>query len=78
MQEMINRIGERMVIKARVVNIMLSEGAYKHNVRECPFYSEFYGMIEILKTLDLPLDIEYDADVVNMTALTINGTRFEI
>ena len=78
MNEMINRIGDRMVVKARVVNLAVEEGDYAHNIRECPTYSEFYGMIELLKTMGIEYDIEFNREVTHMTAIVIMGKRFEV
>lgn len=78
MNEMINKIGERLVVKARVVNIYRNDEKYAHNIRTCPFYSEFRGMIEMLKTLDIDYDIDFSADLSQMTAITVAGKRFEV
>ena len=81
MTTMINNIGERMVVKARVVNQFMKdwlEGKEEGNLRRNPFYSEFRGMTEMLKAMEIEFDIEYDEDVVSMTAITIMGKKFEV
>lgn len=78
MKEMIKNIGERMVKKMRIVNREIEDGRYTHNLRKCPFYSEFIGMTQLLKTMEIDFEIDYDETVTYMTAITIMGTRFEV
>lgn len=76
--EMITNIGDRLVTKMRVVNIYKAGGEYADNFRKCPFYSEFVGMTQMLKTLGIDFDIDWDASVTQMTAVTVMGKRFDV
>lgn len=81
MTEMINNIGERMTIKARIVNDFMENwlaGNEEGNLRRNPFYSEFQGMCQLLKAMDIEFDIGYDEKVTRMTAITIMGKTFEV
>lgn len=81
MTHMINNIGERMTTKARVVNDFMESwlaGNEEGNLRKNPFYSEFQGMCQMLKAMEIDFDIEYDEEVVKMTAITIMSKRFEV
>lgn len=81
MTELINNIGERMTIKARLVNDFVAswlEGKEEGNMRRNPFYSEFQGMCQLLKAMCIEFDIEYDQEVTSMTAITIMGKRFAV
>lgn len=81
MTTMINNIGDRMVTKARVVNDFLESwmaGKEEGNMRRNPFYSEFQGMCQMLKAMEIDFDIEYDSNVVKMTAITIMGKTFAV
>lgn len=76
--EMINNIGDRLVTKMRVVNLYKKNGEYADNFRKCPFYSEFVGMTQMLKTLGVDFEIDWDASVTQMIAVTVMGKRFEV
>ena len=76
--EMINNIGDRLVTKMRVVNLYKESGEFADNIRKCPFYSEFVGMTQMLKTLGIEFEIDWDVSVSNMTAVTVMGKRFEV
>ena len=79
MREMIKKIGESMVIKMRVVNMVKKNNDYfNSNIRTNPFYSEFVGMTQLLITMEIDFEIEWNEDVTQMTAITIMGTRFEV
>ena len=79
MREMIKKIGESMVIKMRVVNMVKENNDYfNSNIRTNPFYSEFVGMTQLLITMEIDFEIEWNEDVTQMTAITIMGTRFEV
>ena len=81
MTEMINNIGNRMATKARLVNNFLEswyKGEVSGNLRTNPFYSEFQGMCQLLKAMEMEFDIQYDNDVVCMTAIVIMGKTFEV
>lgn len=76
--EKINDIGEHLVTKMRIVNIYKESGEYADNFRKCPFYSEFVGMTQMLKTLGIEFEIDYDLMVSKMAAVTVMGKRFEV
>ena len=81
MNKMINNIGNRMVTKARLVNDFMAswlEGKEEGNLRRNPFYSEFQGMCQLIKAMEMDFDIEYDEKVVRMTAIVIMGKKFEV
>lgn len=81
MTEMINNIGKRMVTKARLVNMVLGswyEDKVGGNLRNNPYYSEFQGMCQLLKAMEMEYDIQYDNDTVHMTAIVIMGQTFEV
>lgn len=81
MKEMINNIGNRMVTKARLVNNVLESwesGEISGNLRSNPFYSEFQGMCQLLKAMDMEYDIQYESDAVRMTAIVIMGKTFAV
>ena len=68
-----------MVIKMRVVNMVKKNNDYfNSNIRTNPFYSEFVGMTQLLITMEIDFEIEWNEDVTQMTAITIMGTRFEV
>lgn len=78
MNEMINKIGERLVNKGKLVNRYLQSCEADENKRKNPFYSEFQGMLQLLKAMDMDYEIEWDAEVKLMTAITVMGKQFEI
>jgi hypothetical protein len=53
MKEMIKNIGETAVTKMRIINRVRKDGEYADNLRKCPTYSEFYGMIQTLKCMGI-------------------------
>ena len=79
MKEMIKNIGELAVIKMRLINRIRKSGEYADNIRKFPMYSEFYGIIQTLKCMDIEYDIEFNPqDLDEMTTIVILGQRFEI
>lgn len=78
MKEMIKNIGERMTVKMRIINSVVREGQYQNNIRKCPIYSEWVGMTQLLKAMEMDFEIDYDETVKYMTAITIMGQRFEV
>lgn len=78
MKEMIKNIGDRMTTKMRIINSVVRDGQYKNNIRKCPIYSEWVGMTQLLKTMEIDFEIEYDETVTYMTAITIMGQRFDV
>lgn len=78
MKEMIKNIGETAVVKMRIINRVRKDGEYADNLRKCPTYSEFYGMLQTLKCMDVEFEIEWNAENLDeMTAIVIMGKRFE-
>ena len=79
MKTMIKNVGETAVIKMRIINRVKKDGEYTDNLRKCPTYSEFYGMIQTLKCMDIDYDIEWNPkNLDEMTAIVIMGNRFEV
>lgn len=80
MTEMIKNLGEALVIKMRVVNMVKRNNEYifDNNIRTNPFYSEFTGMLQALKAMNIECEVDYNKDVTEMTAITIMGIRFEV
>lgn len=80
MAEMIRNIGSVLVIKMRVVNMVKrnNEYTFDNNIRTNPYYSEFAGMTQLLKAMDIEYEIDWNEDVTQMTAITIMGIRFEV
>ena len=83
MTNMINNIGDRMVTKARVVNEFMKSwvaGNEKGNMRENPFYSEFMGMCQLLKAMEIEFDLEHDltTEALEIKTIVIMGKRFEV
>lgn len=79
MNEMIKNFAETAITKMRIINRVRKSGEYADNLRKCPVYSEFYGMIQALKCMDIDFDIEWNEnDLDEMTAFAIMGKRFEV
>lgn len=78
MKEMINNIGESMVTKMRIINSEKRDGRYANNFRKFPIYSEWVGMTQLLKAMEMDFEIDYDETVTYMTAITIMGIRFDV
>lgn len=83
MNEIIENLGNRMVILARVVNIFRRDWARcpLRFSRSRPFRKHDYelgGMIQAAKSLGLNVEFDYDNDVVEITAIIIQGKRFDI
>ena len=78
MNEMITKIAESMTTKMRIINSEIKDGRYTNNLRKFPIYSEFVGMTQLLKTMDIDFEIEYDETVTDMIAIVIMGKRFEV
>ena len=70
MTEMINKLGERMVIRMRVVNIFGLSGNR--------LADELHGMVEALQAMGIDFEFEYNDTVDQYTAITVMGTRFEV
>ena len=79
MKELINNIGTTAVTKMRLINSVRKNGEYADNIRKYPIYSEFYGMIQTLKCMDIEYDIEWNnSNLDEMAAIVIMGNRFEV
>ena len=80
MKEMIDKIGEKMVQKMRLVNMQVNGKIciYDDNVRTNPFVSEFAGMKQMLRVMDIDFEIEWNDNVTEMTAITVMGKRFTV
>ena len=81
MTEMINNIGARMITKARLVNRFMESwlaGNEEGNMRSNPYYSEFQGMCQLLKAMDMEYEIQYSDDVSKITAIVIMGKAFAV
>ena len=79
MKEMINNLGEMLVHQMRLVNQVRASGEYTDNLRKCPFYSEFYGVIMALRCMNIDFEIDWcPDDVYTMSAITIMGIRFDL
>lgn len=75
MTQMFRDMAERMAITIRVMGLYI--GQYE-NKRECPFYSELTGMEMALKTMGIEFEYTYNADVTEITAVTVNGCTVTI
>ena len=83
MKEMINNLGKRMVVLLRVVNISCREWAQDERrfteLRPCTkFDHELRGMTMAMKAMGIEFEFDFDENVIEYTAVTIMGTRFEI
>lgn len=81
MEKMINDLAERMLVKARVINMYarkwaVDERRFTESREQNKFDHEFSGMIQAVKAMGIALDIEYDENVVEMTAIIIMGKKF--
>lgn len=65
----IEAIGNRLVTLGRCVNITGQSGN--------KFAHEFHGMLNLLMTVGVDYDIDWNQEVTKMTATTIGGERFE-
>ena len=83
MKEMINNLGKRMVVLLRVVNIGCREWAQDERrfAELRPFTKfdhELRGMTMAMKAMGIEFEFDFDENVIEYTAVTIMGTRFEI
>lgn len=79
MKEIINRIGQVAVCKMRLINRVRKDGEYEDNLRKYPIYSEFYGILQTLKCMEMDFEIDWNPDdVYEMIAITIMGMRFDL
>ena len=55
------------------------KGKLNNDRNECPTYSEFYGIIQTLKCMNVEYDIEWNPkNLDEMAAIVIFGQRFEV
>lgn len=83
MTEMLNNLSEHMIVKIRIINRYCREWAKDerrfNESRPCnKFDHELRGMTQAMKAMDIEFEFEYDAEVVEITAITIMGARYEI
>ena len=81
MEKMINDLAERMLVKARVINMYerkwsTDERRFTKSRELNKFDHEFSGMIQAIKAMGITIDIEYDENVVEMTAINLMGKKF--
>lgn len=74
----IHDILKSMAAKAALVNITKRDGQYKENMRECPFYSELYGMEHTLKLMGIDFNFYYDETVQYITGIEIMDEYIEV
>lgn len=74
----IHEILKSMAAKAAMVNICKRDGAYKDNIRECPFWSELHGMEHMLKLMGIEFEFYYDATVQYITGIQIIDEYIEV
>ena len=77
MKDTMKAMAERLANKIKVAKIGLDNERYHLNKRECPFYSEWKGMEQALKTLGIDYEYEYN-DEYMITAVTVMGQRVEL
>ena len=81
MEKMINDLAERMLVKARVINMYArkwstDERRFTESRELNKFDHEFSGMIQAIKAMGITIDIEYDEKVIEMTAINLMGKKF--
>ena len=74
MNEAMKAMAERIAVKIRCVNVSVN---HYENRRNCPFYSEWKGMEQALKTMGIDFEYEYDNDI-NIIAVSVMGQRVAI
>lgn len=83
MEEMLNNLAECMAIKIRIINVYnkgwaTDERRFTEHRPANKFDHELTGMTHALKAMGIPFEFEYDADVVEITAVIIMGIRYDI
>ena len=81
--EMIDAIGEKMVAKARIVNLYLRDWAKDERrfseSRPCnKFDFEFSGMAQLVKAMGFNIDLLYNGDATQISSIIIGSTMFKI
>lgn len=66
MNEIMMNMADRIAKKIRVAKVSMK---HYENKRNCPFYSEWKGMEQALKTMGIDYDCEYndDCEIVSVT-----------
>lgn len=70
MNQMIENLGNRMVRKMAVVNI--------YGIKGNKFAIELKGMCQALDALGIDYEFDFNEEVTQYTAITIDGKRFAI
>lgn len=83
MNTMIENLGKRMVVKAKMVNHYakawsVDERRFNESRELNKFDHELRGMIQAIEAMDMEFSMEYDANVVEITAIVIMGYRFNV
>lgn len=83
MNEMIQNLGNRMVALMRVINIenrnwSEDERRFTETRPSNKFDHELHGMTMALQAMGIEFGFEFDGEVIEYTAITLMGTRFEV
>ena len=82
MNEIINKIGKRMAIKATAVNHTIRSGmleaAYNNDLARIPSFNEFSGMTQILDALEVAYSVDYSKRTRCIKSINILGNRFAV
>ena len=83
MGEMMNNIAKRMIKKIRVVNLFTKDWAqderrFTESRKLNKFDFELSGMFQTLEAAGISYDVEYNADVSEITAIILMGTRYSV
>ena len=74
---MSREIAERLASKQRMYECFKDCKEFENNQRFNPFYSEFHGMVEMLKVMGIEYDFEYNENY-EMVTVTVNGETARI
>ena len=83
MTEMLDNLAERMISKIQVINLYTVEWAdnEKRFTESRPlnkFDHELRGMTDAMKAMGIEFEFKYNADVTEITAITIMGKRYKV
>lgn len=70
MNKMINNLGNTMITQMRVVNLYGLSGNKLSN--------ELYGMTQVIKAMGIELEFDFNNEVTEYTAVTLNGITFNV
>lgn len=81
--EMIDAIGEKMVAKARIINLYLRDWSQDERRFSEPrklnkFDFEFSGMAQAVKAIGFSVDVYYNEDGTQMSSIIIGSTMFKV